>query len=580
MENEELVNKLKECTRRYEDQCDAETRLECNQYLTFHSRYEKNFSPYNFGLKFNSFAKLIDNERQRGGFENFREETGEVLVSENRSFDSWKSSLSFDKVKDLDFVQNFLMCCKKSSKLFDAFEEVDQPIRLGGCGSQSLDGSNEEKNEFERRKIPPKSTLFYSNSQARHDPPTRSISIEKEEKNRYTHEEHPPPRHVDKSSLPGFKTAKEQLLEDMKTKGKSASSFNQNGPSKKSLGGKRTIHSSFVPPRIGGGNDNQPQSNSNSSNSSNTSDAFKELCADERLKNFEPKIVELIMSEIVDKSAPIRWEDIAGLEFAKKTIMEVIVYPMLRPDLFSGPLRQPPKGVLLFGPPGTGKTLIGKCIASQSNSTFFSISASSLTSKWVGEGEKLVRCLFALAKVHQPSVVFIDEIDSLLSQRSDSEHESSRRIKTEFLVQLDGATTEDDERILCIGATNRPQEIDEAARRRFVKRLYVPLPDYPARIQISRKLFSNQSHNLSEEDFENIGGKSDGFSGADMTNLCREAAMGPIRAIRDISKVKSDEIRAISMMDFDAAFKTVKATVSNDDLVGYVKWDKQFGAGC
>ena len=122
--------------------------------------------------------------------------------------------------------------------------------------------------------------------------------------------------------------------------------------------------------------------------------------------------------------------------------------------------------MLLFGPPGTGKTLIGKCIASQSGSTFFSISASSLTSKWIGEGEKMVRALFAVARVHQPSVVFIDEIDSLLSQRSESEHEASRRIKTEFLVQLDGATTEGDERILVVGATNRPQELDEAARRR------------------------------------------------------------------------------------------------------------------
>ena len=123
-------------------------------------------------------------------------------------------------------------------------------------------------------------------------------------------------------------------------------------------------------------------------------------------------------------------------------------------------------GLLLFGPPGTGKTLIGKCIASQSGSTFFSISASSLTSKWIGEGEKMVRALFAVARVHQPSVVFIDEIDSLLSQRSESEHEASRRIKTEFLVQLDGATTEGEERILVVGATNRPQELDEAARRR------------------------------------------------------------------------------------------------------------------
>lgn len=115
-------------------------------------------------------------------------------------------------------------------------------------------------------------------------------------------------------------------------------------------------------------------------------------------------------------------------------------------------------------------------MASQSKSTFFSISASSLTSKWIGDGEKMVRALFCVARCHQPTVIFIDEIDSLLSQRSDTEHESSRRIKTEFLVQLDGATTDSEERLLVIGATNRPQELDEAARRRFVKRLYIPLP--------------------------------------------------------------------------------------------------------
>lgn len=106
--------------------------------------------------------------------------------------------------------------------------------------------------------------------------------------------------------------------------------------------------------------------------------------------------------------------------------------PSLRPDIFKG-LRRPARGILLFGPPGTGKTLIGKCIASQSESTFFSISASSLTSKWIGDGEKMVRALFAVAVVHQPAVIFIDEIDSLLCQRSENEHESSRRIKVMIL---------------------------------------------------------------------------------------------------------------------------------------------------
>ena len=127
-------------------------------------------------------------------------------------------------------------------------------------------------------------------------------------------------------------------------------------------------------------------------------------------------MIELITNEIMDQGAPISWNDIAGLSFAKKSVQEIVVWPMLRPDIFTG-LRGPPKGLLLFGPPGTGKTLIGKCIASQSGSTFFSISASSLTSKWVGEGEKMVRALFAVAIVKQPSVIFIDEIDSLLGAR-------------------------------------------------------------------------------------------------------------------------------------------------------------------
>ena len=154
---------------------------------------------------------------------------------------------------------------------------------------------------------------------------------------------------------------------------------------------------------------------------------------DERYKNLDPRMVELIENEIMERQLTIEWDDIAGLEFAKKTIHEIIIWPMLRPDIFKG-IRAPPRGVMFFGPPGTGKTLLGKAIAAQSKSTFLSISASTLTSKWVGEGEKMVRTMFAIAAIHQPSVVFIDEIDSLLSARNDSDQEGSRRIKTEFLV--------------------------------------------------------------------------------------------------------------------------------------------------
>lgn len=196
-------------------------------------------------------------------------------------------------------------------------------------------------------------------------------------------------------------------------------------------------------------------------------------------------IVERILHEILENSPSISWDDIAGLDFAKSTVKEIVIAPMLRPDIFTG-LRAPPKGLLLFGPPGTGKSmcslsllklnnlsilfclaLIGKVIASQSRSTFFSISASSLTSKWIGEGEKLVRALFAVARILQPSVIFVDEIDSLLSSRAEGEVDASRKIKTEFLVQMDGAATDGNDRLLLIGATNRPQELDEAMRRRY-----------------------------------------------------------------------------------------------------------------
>jgi len=301
---------------------------------------------------------------------------------------------------------------------------------------------------------------------------------------------------------------------------------------------------------------------------------------DPRYKNIDMKMVETIKNEIMDSGEPVTWDDIAGLEFAKDMVKEIVVWPMLRPDIFKG-LRGPPKGLLLFGPPGTGKTLIGKCIACQSGSTFFSISASSLTSKWVGDGEKMVRALFAVAKVHQPSVVFIDEIDSLLTSRSEGEHESSRKIKTEFLVQLDGASTGGEERVLVVGATNRPQELDEAARRRLVKRLYIPLPELEARKRIITNLLGKEKHKLTHAEIEEVSRLTEGYSGADMANLCKEAAMGPIRSLdfSQIASVSADQVRPILHQDLVAALRQVKASVGQQDLELYKEWNKQYGAG-
>ncbi len=373
-----------------------------------------------------------------------------------------------------------------------------------------------------------------------------------------------------------FKTAREQFIVDQQKKNSHQPQRGQPAGMaavKKSLGANRPrgAFSKFVSP--------MPRQEEGEGGMSHNSNQEPQIL-DERLKNFEPKIVELIMSEIMDHGPPVAWDDIAGLEFAKTTIKEIVVWPMLRPDIFTG-LRGPPKGILLFGPPGTGKTLIGKCIACQSGATFFSISASSLTSKWVGEGEKMVRALFAIARCHQPAVIFIDEIDSLLSQRTDGEHDSSRRIKTEFLVQLDGAATAAEDRILVVGATNRPQEIDEAARRRLAKRLYIPLPEAAARWQMITNLMAREKNQLREQELETVVTATEGFSGADMTQLCREAALGPIRSIQlsDIASISADQVRPILYTDFQEALKTVRPSVSSKDLELYEDWNKTFGCG-
>ena len=253
---------------------------------------------------------------------------------------------------------------------------------------------------------------------------------------------------------------------------------------------------------------------------------------------------------------------------------------MKNPHLFNG-LRKLPKGILLFGPPGTGKTLIGKAIAHQAEATFFSISSSSMTSKWIGEAEKTVRTLFAVAGYKQPSVVFIDEVDSLLCQRSSDENEASRRLKTEFLVQLDGAGTDSDARVVIIGATNRPNELDEAARRRFVKRIYIPLPDKAGRQQLFNRLLIKEKHNLDDNDIEYLVTKTNGYSGADIKSLCTEAAMFPLREVansKSLDKLNINDIPPITAKHFEYALENVLSTVSIDDLLQYKDWNSKYGS--
>lgn len=190
----------------------------------------------------------------------------------------------------------------------------------------------------------------------------------------------------------------------------------------------------------------------------------------------------------------------------------------------------------------------------------------------------MVRALFTVARGHLPAVIFVDEIDSLLCQRSDGDQDSTRRVKTEFLVQLDGAATDPKDRLLLVGATNRPQELDEAARRRMQKRLYIPLPDGAAR----RKMLSNWIDvpvTMSEAEYADVVLRTDGYSGSDMHALCREAAMGPMRDPGcDIRQMTSDKVRSIALRDFDLALCQVRASVAQDQLGTLVEWDRQYGS--
>jgi len=294
------------------------------------------------------------------------------------------------------------------------------------------------------------------------------------------------------------------------------------------------------------------------------------------------KHIEQILNEVMDGSNDVKWNDIAGLELAKKTMEEVIVLPMLRPDIFHG-LRAPPKGVLLFGPPGTGKTMIGKAIASQTDAKFFNISASSLMSKWIGEGEKMVRALFSVARCYQPSVVFVDEIDSLLTARSDNEQEGTRRVKTEFLVQVDGAGVGADTRVLLVGATNLPEQLDEAARRRMAKLIYIPLPEEKARqhlVETQMKKVEGSGANVSESDIAEIVRLSAGYSGSDLTQLCAEAALGPVRAMsfEQLKTMNKDDMRAVQLSDFQNAFNQIRSSVDVAVLKKLENWNKEFGS--
>ncbi|OXB55039.1 hypothetical protein ASZ78_008005 [Callipepla squamata] len=304
---------------------------------------------------------------------------------------------------------------------------------------------------------------------------------------------------------------------------------------------------------------------------------------------YDKDLVEALERDIVSRNPSIRWDDIADLEEAKKLLREAVVLPMWMPDFFKG-IRRPWKGVLMVGPPGTGKTMLAKAVATECGTTFFNVSSSTLTSKYRGESEKLVRLLFEMARFYAPATIFIDEIDSICSRRGTSdEHEASRRVKSELLVQMDGvggALENDDpsKMVMVLAATNFPWDIDEALRRRLEKRIYIPLPTAKGRAELL-KINLREVELDPDISLEEIAEKIDGYSGADITNVCRDASLMAMR--RRINGLTPEEIRALSKEelqmpvtkgDFELALKKISKSVSAADLEKYEKWMAEFGS--
>lgn len=299
----------------------------------------------------------------------------------------------------------------------------------------------------------------------------------------------------------------------------------------------------------------------------------------------------------------MHWDDVAGLEVAKASLKEAVILPTKFPQLFEGE-RKPWTGILLYGPPGTGKSFLAKACATEANGTFFNIKSSDLLSKFLGESEKQIKELFEMAREKRPSIIFIDEIDSIASARKEGDHDTMRRVKTELLIQMQGVGS-NNKNVLVLGATNLPWEIDSAALRRFERKIYISLPDEYSRKEIIRHHLGKTPHSLTEDDLEDLANSTDGYSGSDLSTLTKDAIMAPIRKCQEATRFiktkngtfvptyASDpsgvdmtmdtmdatllEAPKVSFDDFQIAMTKTKPTVSQDDLKQYEDWTEEFG---
>ncbi len=268
------------------------------------------------------------------------------------------------------------------------------------------------------------------------------------------------------------------------------------------------------------------------------------------LKIVEPSAMREIMIEI----PRVKWSDIGGLEKVKKTLKEMVEWPLKYPDSFKKLGIKPPRGILLYGPPGCGKTLLAKAVANESGANFISIKGPEILSKWVGESEKQIRSIFRRAKQVAPAIVFFDELDSIAPRRGSTTDQVTERIVSQILSEMSGI--EDIQDVVVMAATNRPDIVDPALLRpgRFEKQILVPIPDKDARLKILK--VQTKGMPLKDVDLESIAERIEGFSGADIEALCREAALNALR--------KSKKADKVTMKDFEEALKTVTPSLSSD----------------
>lgn len=264
----------------------------------------------------------------------------------------------------------------------------------------------------------------------------------------------------------------------------------------------------------------------------------------------------------------VTWEDIAGLGSLIQELRETVILPIQRKELFAdSQLTQPPKGVLLHGPPGCGKTLIAKATAREAGTRFINLDVSILTDKWYGESQKLASAVFTLAVKLQPCIVFIDEIDSLLRARNSADHEATAMMKAQFMSFWDGLITDSSCTVIIMGATNRPQDLDRAILRRMPATFHIPMPNAAQRKQILKLILENEP--VSEDvDIERVAKCTDGFSGSDLRELCRNASVYRVRdymrnEIRGGNSTSDgeefhDALRPITMEDLTVSLNKMK----------------------